>query len=649
MSMSAAHVGARVRSWRVYFTLSAIIFRLELADATATMSPACAEVNEHESNGWRDAATGRDLFNVKIHVRSWQPGGQVRLRWASAVTIDQHYGVALSGTDSSSMEVTVVMGESQGTANSMILPSFVLQGHGTSSMPTSIICMHSEEQNTTTTQSDSDVVSDCPLGIRWTVSNPYPQLSDAKVYVEQWEVGRTITLEFRGEELSVTNPHHAVWSGTILNGQDTIAHFDLDRLAPEFICHSGHVSADGSFVRDSVCPQQYQNGGPFFSFQMQPGSTNAPLITCNAPSPPMPAQPGQDVNDPLTTALSVDNFPSSSPPPPPHPPPEPSPPPMAYAAGCLAGGSAVVEHTDVDNDVQVWTVAVQPDYMWPTGYAYVVGMQGLRLSILDTVGAELEMHGSSSQGYDNVQELVFVPSPVRPRFTFSVSGVDLQIAWLGCRQQNPSPPPPGIPPPLPSLPPPTTSESGALGRSFASRTASCVILLVVAIAYCARYEKARWFRSMHKRLSAYPNSATEGASVLPRASDPSIAGRTGRVRPQHDLCQIGGGTSALSDDDDEFWSVIIRVDGREIEAPPLPVRCASNVSQLQDAIASIASELLGPHAAPSEWLAGDLDSMQLQYLTIQARLATVRPSTDFNAILESRVLRVSYNGGRRAS
>ena len=67
----------------------------------------------------------------------------------------------------------------------------------------------------------------------------------------------------------------------------------------------------------------------------------------------------------------------------------PAPPRVAAEAACLAGGVASVEHEITNGEHQTWRIGVRPSHMWPTGYAYVVGLRGDGVSVDHTVIARL--------------------------------------------------------------------------------------------------------------------------------------------------------------------------------------------------------------------------------------------------------------------
>jgi len=490
-----------------------------------------------------------------------------------------------------------------------------------------------------TDATQQEAAIDCPLGVRWALTNPYPQLSDAKVFIDDWEEGRILVLTFRGEQLSATNPHQGTLVETDADGQDTTITFALSRPGSQYVCHSGHVGADGAFVRDTFCPDQYgANGGPFISFQLQPGPTTAPEISCPRTYPPSPSEPGRAFDPYTTMYMSPPPRPSPSPAPP-FPPP---PPPTTDAHGaCQAGGTAKVMDSRLDGDTQTWNVLVQPDYMWPTGYVYVVGLQGLQMAVHDAVGATLLPGTNGARRYDEIREYIFMPSPTRPRFSFTVSGVDLILSSLTCRMQQPPPPPSPAPPspPPPPMPPPLP----IFGQSFASRMAMGVIVLVGCAALYTRFKGARLARWLQKQLSEFPfalsglaarYSAAEGMNCTS-----SCATANHRTSPRRQPSSI---SDYDADDADDYWSVVLQLGGRDVDAPALPTSCASSATELKQAIADMTLHVLGPRSTPPEWMDGELDTMRIQYLTVQSRLATMRPSTNFRVVANSKVLQVSW-------
>ena len=72
--------------------------------------------------------------------------------------------------------------------------AFVLMGHGTANMPSSFTCTAAPNITETSSTSSGPGAVDCDLGARWVVTNPYPQLIDAKVTFDRWETGRAVCM-----------------------------------------------------------------------------------------------------------------------------------------------------------------------------------------------------------------------------------------------------------------------------------------------------------------------------------------------------------------------------------------------------------------------------------------------------------------------
>ena len=78
-------------------------------------------------------------------------------------------------------------------------------------------------------------------------------------------------------------------------------------------------------------------------------------------------------------------------------------------------------------------------------------------------------------------------------------------------------------------------------------------------------------------------------------------------------------------DIDDYWSVVLQLGGREIDAPPLPTQCAINMHELRRALAKLTAQHVGASATPKEWMDGELNTMRIQYLTMQVIDMPARP------------------------
>lgn len=75
-------------------------------------------------------------------------------------------------------------------------------------------------------------------------------------------------------------------------------------------------------------------------------------------------------------------------------------------------------------------------------------------------------------------------------------------------------------------------------------------------------------------------------------------------------------------ENDDTWAIVFQLGGRDHESPPLPMRYASNIDELKEAVALLAYESLGARATPPDWVDGNFDSMRVQYLTSQVILVS---------------------------
>ena len=360
---------------------------------------ACVMVDQ--SDGWNDGASQTDRFSTRFMVRRdvWVPRMRFIITWAEFATVDNAYGVTpkeSSGLGDQGHSATFELT----TDDAHLLPdglpgTFQLLGHDTQLAPTSIVCSNetivTEELRTSSDGTSAALpvhvpLNDCDLGAHWTLTNAYEQLAEAEIRIDIWEVGRRVTLTFANQEVTVANARNAVVVDTTTEGTDTIISFTLSAFGNSQLCETGHVE-NGQYVRDVNC------GGPsgaeptIFSFQLQPGPTTAPRVMC----PTGGTQPPPPPNYFETATATATGFDAAYKavqlqfPPPPSPPPLPAPSPLVRAAACSAGGLAAVQRVTRNVDQRTMRIVVKPDYLWPTGYGYVVGLKGLEMRVSQTV------------------------------------------------------------------------------------------------------------------------------------------------------------------------------------------------------------------------------------------------------------------------
>ena len=442
------------------------------------------------------------------------------------------------------------------------------------------------------------MAASCGLAPRWVVKQTFPQLADAKVYLDRWVEGRRVTITFQDEQLGITNTERAFVETTV-STSGTVATFTLGKLGAEFICETGHVDDDGNFVRDMNCNDNGDDpngGGPFFSFQVQPGVSGMPEILC-----PEPLEV-ESVDAAALPSISPPPYVVRSPPPIP-----PSPPPLLPRveadAACLAGGTATVTRSMMDRDFQIWRVVVKPAYLWPTGYMYIVGVQGQHLEVSFVEGAEMAPRGDTEHSYDEVQLLAFVPSPVERDMAFNLKGSTLRLRSLACELHSPSPPPPASPP----LPPAEIDWLKITGLQSRTSQLSVGIISLLACLSLVKNSGVVWRirRCVCGRTTQghYPHG-------IPSPKDSWRAGKS---------CRGAARVSSMPDIDEdvETWSVILQLGGRELEAPPLPMEGLTSLSELKEALVTTTMDVIGASRTPSEWVQGDVRSMRVQYLTTQ--------------------------------
>ena len=127
----------------------------------------------------------------------------------------------------------------------------------------------------------------------------------------------------------------------------------------------------------------------------------------------------------------------------------------------------------------------------------------------------------------------------------------------------------------------------------------------------------------------YPNSAVDGHATW--SAELPVA----RSQYAHD---------GLESREDELWSVRLEV-GRQAYDIPLPRNIASTVTELQQALAELSSEVLGVDMTPSEWMRDNFATMRVEYLDQHGRYSTMRATTSIRSVHASRQLRVSHTPG----
>jgi len=261
-------------------------------------------------------------------------------------------------------------------------------------------------------------------------------------------------------------------------------------------------------------------------------------------------------------------------------------------------------------DQRTMRIVVKPDYLWPTGYGYVVGLKGLEMRVSQTENAIqlTQEQGAEGNGdYEHVKPYVFLPEPSHSSFAFTVEGVDLVLVSLSCRMMSPPPSPPLLSPPPPEPPEIVTVPVSNGLRSFSSRVAVWLLVVSACFIIYTRYCKSH--------------------AVVSHA-DGAYAG------------QPRGNGLPGAPDDEGSWSVLMDVSGQEFDIP-LPRSIASDAEELKQALAELANEVLGETAVPSSWMRDDFRTMIVQYTDSKGRQAKVHDEVNMSAVYASRSLQVS--------
>jgi len=266
-------------------------------------------------------------------------------------------------------------------------------------------------------------------------------------------------------------------------------------------------------------------------------------------------------------------------------------------------------------------IVVRPRQWWPTDYVYVIGLTGIGLRVWNTEGADLLPHEQHDFDEMAVHHFFFSPQQAHPNFGFNVDGVDVILVSLTCGLPHapPSPPLQSPPPPLPS---PQFALPFSLGlRSLSSRLAVGVLVLLVMGRLLACYLQSSGGRALRRGCFGETRRSVISAAEVDAA----------------DAAQPNG-------DADGFWSVLFDVGGQDIEMP-LQQTIATDVTELKQALAELASEALGPKKTPSAWMRDELGSLRVQYVDSDERPLTVSHRTPFSDVIASPYLRVTESSG----
>lgn len=309
---------------------------------------------------------------------------------------------------------------------------------------------------------------------------------------------------------------------------------------------------------------------------------------------------------------------------------------MVHArASCLAGGTATVERSVNNGQMQTFRLVVEPGRMWPTGYAYVVEFSGVGVDVPEWSVEHAELQPRSqqasawSQGQTQIREFVFHPDAHAPSFAFNAQGQTLSVTSLSCRHYLPPPSQPTPSPPPPGPPPPNLFVLTKGVNSVASRSAVGVLTVLAFVTLCIHFSRLSRGRKLRQMLGLppVPSNAIEGQAVL--ASDAA--------------CSAGGqhlnAAAMAAEEGDNCWSVIFLVGTDPIDLP-LPKNVAASPAELKLAIAELACEVLDEQLLPPEWQRQNYSTMVIQYMDDSGIPIAMRPSTNYEALCNSDTLRV---------
>lgn len=128
--------------------------------------------------------------------------------------------------------------------------------------------------------------------------------------------------------------------------------------------------------------------------------------------------------------------------------------------------------------------------------------------------------------------------------------------------------------------------------------------------------------SMHDEEASWEEEAPPLASPPPRASSEG--------RPE-----LG-----------KAWKVSVELDGGLSYQLAIPTSAAVGPTALKQAIVNECLASIGADQTPATWLAGQLDTMAVQYIGPKGEPKTVKETSDFASVRGSRVLRVTQRASR---
>tara|TARA_B100000795_G_scaffold264888_1_gene245980 strand:+ start:1056 stop:2228 length:1173 start_codon:yes stop_codon:yes gene_type:complete len=357
----------------------------------------------------------------------------------------------------------------------------------------------------------------------------------------------------------------------------------------------------------------------------------------------------------------------------------------------LGGVARLAAYLPRRGDHDVIRIVVEPDF-WKVGYLVDVGLSGREVEVEHlshvTLMPAVQMDADATTFSFSLQNGAAA-------FSFEAHGLDLALAALDCRE-----PPTGTrtaPAPVSSRasPPPRQKEKAPTLSSYDSAESYSAGDLDYDSNTGSDYDdRDGSAANIAGGTSANAKAAHDGRrpdEPPPPSPTPIIALMAGLVffllagglwwktngRSQYDLPmrenskvvsadEVGGMALSSMHDEEAFyedespptrassegpstmgkaWKVSVELDGGLSYQLSIPMS-AVGPTALKQAIVNECLTSLGADLTPGTWLAGQLDTMAVQYIGAKGEPKTVKENSDFASVRGSRVLRVTQRAAR---
>ena len=620
----------------------------------------CAAINPSQSSGWIDE-NGIKKFSINVAVEQWVPYTEIMLSWETPVVIDAVYHAKVLKLRNRGKDLHVELEVTPSAGK-----SFIIAGSGTSNVHPQISCKALDGPPPSPPHA-----GDCDLGMTYEIKEAYADTATFDIHFKRWSTTRTITVAFWGQRVDVDGVSNAemISSHYQVSTGNSIAKF---LLANKPICVGDGVDSNTGAAWKQDCDLFT----PSFTLHASPIPRRPPHVICHDlwPPPPPPSRPSPPPPVPVPPLV-----------PPPSPPPPPAPLVVAPASCMLGGVARITARLPRQGDHEAVRILVEPD-IWKDGYLVDVGFSGRevevdRLSHV-TLMPTVEMSADATTFSFSLQ-------PDAASFTFEAHGMDLKLATLNCRD-NPaevratalqsssrSPPPPLQHETTPTLSSydSTSSDLDYADSDYSSDyddqggsvestaveadtnalnshqqatlpTSAPTVALMVGLVFFG-LAGSLWWKSKSRSHRGYGTTMRTNSKVV-SADEEMVGGMA--------CCSIESSAweadtpppRALSKTPltmGKTWKVSVELDGGISYQLAVPMS-AVGPTELKHAIVTECLSNLGADLTPGTWLAGQLDTMAVQYISAKGEPKTVKDTSDFASVRTSRVLRVTQRASR---